>query len=158
MWELGQAQAVAARRLHNARKESAHAQNRTFGAAPVNTAERATNRSESAGRSPGHGSITLSNWYWPTASAQDPPIWSAVRPRSATRAAAPNGVIGALADGRPGRWILVLMSVSSAMVQPRPAAMSYAQQASLHVRLSGTDYECCGGAEAGIGGPPPVVF
>jgi predicted dehydrogenase len=34
MRELGQAQAVAARRLHNARKASVHAQNRTFGAPP----------------------------------------------------------------------------------------------------------------------------
>jgi hypothetical protein len=42
--------------------------------------------------------------------------------------------------------------VVTALLQPvRP-------QVSLHVRLSGTDRECCGEAEAGIGRPPPGLF
>ena len=42
--------------------------------------------------------------------------------------------------------------VVTALLQPvRP-------QVSLHVRLSGTDCECCVGAEAGIGRPPPGLF
>jgi len=57
-----------------------------------------------------------------------------------------------------GRVAAIGTSACQLIVVTAGATAAVRPQVSLHVRLSGTDHECRGGAEAGLRRPPPVFF